>query len=244
VAVVRLNKSGELRYILDPPRPGRFRAVNVPLRTLIGYAYEVPAYRLKGGPSWLSDQRFDVEGIAEGEANIENTRAMLRRLLSDRFDLRTRRETQQDAIFTLVIARRDGKLGSQLRRSQLNCDAATASPGCNYLGPSPDVAISTGRAYIALRGVTMERFSRFLSGMVGRDVIDRTKLGGHYDGEFEFTAEFGPPPPPPGITDPYDRAGFPSIFSVVADQLGLRLESSTGPVDVIRIDAVSRLRQE
>ena len=80
--------------------------------------------------------------------------------------------------------------------------------------------------------------------MLGCDVTNRTGLGGHYDGEFDFTAEFGPPPPPPGVADPYDRAAFPSIFSVLPDQLGLRLESSRAPVDVVVIDRVSPLRDE
>jgi uncharacterized protein (TIGR03435 family) len=58
VEVVRMNKTGEMRYIIDPPRPGRFRAVNAPLRLLIGYAYEIPHYRLRGAPNWIGEQRF------------------------------------------------------------------------------------------------------------------------------------------------------------------------------------------
>ena len=91
-----------------------------------------------------------------------------------------------------------------------------------------------------MRGTSMDGFARFLPAAVRRYVLNRTGLDGHFDGEFDFTAEIGPPPPPPGIPDPYDRTNFQSIFTVLQEQLGLRLESIKGPVDVFVIDRVER----
>ena len=71
-------------------------------------------------------------------------------------------------------------------------------------------------------------------------MIDRTGLSGYFDGEFDFAAELPPPPPPPGIPDPFDRQAFPTIFTVVQEQLGLKLESTRGPVDVLIIDRAER----
>ena len=86
----------------------------------------------------------------------------------------------------------------------------------------------------------MQRVAMLLKPMVRRVVIDRTGLSGYFDGEFDFTAELGPPPPPPGVPDPFDRQAFPTIFTVLPEQVGLELDSRRGPVDVLVIDGVER----
>ena len=91
---------------------------------------------------------------------------------------------------------------------------------------------------MAFRGLTMETFATFLAPTVHRVVIDRTGLTGYFDGEFDAAGELGPPPPPPGTPGPIDRQSLPSIFSVLQEQLGLKLDSTTGPVDVLVIDHV------
>lgn len=90
----------------------------------------------------------------------------------------------------------------------------------------------------------MATFARFLGPMVRRDVADQTGLTGYFDGEFDFTAELGPPPPPPGVPDPFDRQSFPSIFTVVQERLGLRLESRKTQLPVLVIDGAERLSEE
>ena len=86
----------------------------------------------------------------------------------------------------------------------------------------------------------MEGFARRLQSFLGRTIVDRTGLSGYYDGDFEFTAEIAIPPPPPGRPNPFVGRVFPSIFSVLPQQLGLRLESGRGPVDVLVIDSIDR----
>jgi uncharacterized protein (TIGR03435 family) len=90
--------------------------------------------------------------------------------------------------------------------------------------------------------MTLEAFARSLAPLVRRVVIDRTGLAGAYDAEFDATAELPPPPPPPGsgIPNPFDPRQMPSIFSVLPDQLGLKLESTRASVDVLVIDAAER----
>ncbi len=83
-----------------------------------------------------------------------------------------------------------------------------------------------------MEGVTTE-FKAFL----GRAVFDGTGLAGYFDGDFEFTAEIAIPPPPPGVPNPYAGQTFPSIFSVLPQQLGLKLDPTRGPVDVLVIDS-------
>ena len=86
----------------------------------------------------------------------------------------------------------------------------------------------------------MEAFARFLGTMVRRHVADQTGLTGYFDGEFDYTAELGPPPPPPGIPDPFDRQSFPSIFTVLQERLGLKLESRKSQLPVLVIDSVEK----
>jgi uncharacterized protein (TIGR03435 family) len=96
--------------------------------------------------------------------------------------------------------------------------------------------MSSGHVNLAFRGITMQGLARFLAGAVRRTVSDRTRLNGYFDGEIESTIEIPPPPPPPGIPDPFDRQNFPTIFTVLQEQLGLKLDSKRGPVDVLVID--------
>jgi uncharacterized protein (TIGR03435 family) len=86
----------------------------------------------------------------------------------------------------------------------------------------------------------MPALAKILIPMVRRSVTDRTGLDGYFDAEFDFLAEIGPPPPPPGLPDPFDRGSFLSVFTVFPEQLGLKLESTKGSVDVLVIDRVDR----
>ena len=107
---------------------------------------------------------------------------------------------------------------------------------CGYFGPSPAINLGSDRAYQAIRGMTLEDFAVRLYGYLGRRVIDATGLSGYFDADFEFTIEIVMPPPPPGQPNPYDGRVLPSIFSVLPQQLGLKLESQRGPVDILVID--------
>jgi uncharacterized protein (TIGR03435 family) len=102
------------------------------------------------------------------------------------------------------------------------------------------VPITSGR--LAFRGMTLDAFARSLAPIVRRVVLDRTGLAGAYDADFDASAELPPPPPPPGsgIPNPFDPRNMPSIFSVLTEQLGLKLEATRATVDVLVIDAAER----
>src|SRR5262249_45720691 len=133
-----------------------------------------------------------------------------------------------------------------LRRSAADCAAPPPpTPGdrsnaCGVMGPAPGSDFSAGKAVMAFRGMTMDGLARFWTPALRRMVINRTGLDGYYDFECEPTAEFGPPPPPPGVPDPFDRANFPSAFTVLREQLGLKMESTRAPVDVLIIEAAEK----
>jgi uncharacterized protein (TIGR03435 family) len=87
----------------------------------------------------------------------------------------------------------------------------------------------------------MEQLGRGLANQVRRVVVDKTGLTGFYDADLEFTPEFRPQPPPGAPPLPGPPEDGPSIYTAIQEQLGLKLESRRGPVDVIVIERVEAL---
>ena len=252
------------------PPGGRFMATNISLRELIRLAYGMapqllPASQLLGGPNWIDSERFDVMAKAGDNALVASggpspqMMLMVRALIEDRFKLTVHVEDRELPIYALVMARKDGKLGPHLSRSQEDCSALRAarggiapSPGSPPPPPPPPGVKprcgsngSPGR--LTGSGTTISELSIGLSRAANRFVSDRTGLTGTFDYQLEWTPDQvptlglpvaaspgAPPPPPPAPVD------GPSIFTAVQEQLGLRLESTRGLVNVIVIDRVER----
>jgi uncharacterized protein (TIGR03435 family) len=110
-------------------------------------------------------------------------------------------------------------------------------------GGRPMCGMLRGPANLAAGGSSMAQLATALSGVVGRTVVDRTGLTGTFDMDLTWTPEqipqgpAGPPPPGAPPLPPIDPNG-PSIFTAVQEQLGLKLESTKGAVDVVMIDSV------
>jgi uncharacterized protein (TIGR03435 family) len=256
VASVKPNVAPNRGGPFGPQPGGRFVATNSPVSYLIRFAYEpspwsrdLDAFQMTGGPDWMTVDRFDVNAKAAGDLPLVQMRRMVQALLVERFKLRVHQETRELPIYRLVVARGDGRLGPKLRPTQLTCAASIdlfagfqrgAAVPCGYFGMSPTIDPGSGQSEWAFRGMTMEGFARRLQSFLGRTIADHTGLAGYYDGDFEFAAEIAIPPPPPGRPNPYADRVFPSIFSVLPQQLGLRLESGRGPVEVLVIDSIER----
>lgn len=86
--------------------------------------------------------------------------------------------------------------------------------------------------------ITMDMLVQFLGQSVDRTVVDRTGLGGVFDFTLEFAPELGPGSQPGATASASDPSAPPSIFTALQEQLGLKLESQKGPVDVLVIDHV------
>jgi uncharacterized protein (TIGR03435 family) len=168
---------------------------------------------------------------------------MLRTLLAERFKLVAHKETKTLPIYALVMRRPDGALGPQLRRSTTDCAPINAARGSGAPGASPPRAPGdplpcgiVGSVGPPLRVVgdsqSMAQLIYVLSGYAGRSVIDRTGLSGL----FSFTLELSFPE----AQAPTTQNEAPSFFTAVQEQLGLKLEPTTGPVDVLVIDHVER----
>jgi uncharacterized protein (TIGR03435 family) len=258
-ASVKVNRSGRPNGDDRVLPGGRYIVENLPLIYLIRFAYD-PSPRSRGlapadapgGPAWLRSDRFDINATAGRDVSLTELRLMVQTLFEDRFKLKVHFETREMPVYRMVLAQ-PRKIGSQLTRTSADCASAPLDPlrgitpgesyPCGYFGPSPNFKLGSDRAYQAFRGMTMEDFGLRLHEFLGRPVIDSSGLSGYFDGDFEFTAEIVMPPPPPGQPNPYDGRVLPSIFSVLPQQLGLKLESQRGPGEILIIDSVEHLTE-
>jgi bla regulator protein blaR1 len=219
-------------------RGGRFRLVNVSVRPMILMAYRngppLMLSQVTGGPGWLDSEKYDITAKVSDDftsrPQAEQVAAqplLLQSLLEDRFKLNVHRETRQLPIYSLVRARKDGSPGPQLRPSIVDCKI---EPDKCRLDFAP------GRFYGG--AMRMDSLIGFLSSNVQRVVVDRTGLKGTFELTLEFTPDRTALPLSADATPP--PADKPSILTALQDQLGLKLESGRGPVDVVVIDHVER----
>jgi uncharacterized protein (TIGR03435 family) len=235
------------------PMPGRLTA-SAPLRVLMQAAYNVQSFQIEGGPEWAEGDGYSVDAKPAGNPEHAEMMLMLQSLLEDRFQLRVHRESREMPVYALMPDRGGLKLppprnGSCVEETEVlgplaDPGAQLQPPGQGSL-PAPrcgglDVPLGAGGARLRGGKVPMAEFVRVLSRILGHTVIDQTGFVGRFDVTLDFLPDdttAGLPPPPPG-TVPFSNAS-PSIFSAVQD-MGLRLESTKGPVDVLIIDHVER----
>jgi uncharacterized protein (TIGR03435 family) len=248
VASVKPNTSSEIISSFAFQPGGRFTATNVTLRELIRAAYVIQNAQLDGGPAWIGSERFDV--AAKAATAQTASPMMLRALLAERFNLTTHSDVRELSVFELVIARSDRRLGPQLRQSQVDCAAMMAAVPIQ-VAPRPALSNPGARQacdtfvgvppLFAADGVSMAQLATSLSRVVARTVVDRTGLTGLFDFELQWTPEV-----PQRPTSIFRLNGIdvdpdgPSIFTALQEQLGLKLESRAGPVQILVIDHVER----
>jgi uncharacterized protein (TIGR03435 family) len=242
VASVKLNTSGDpVIRISAPAGTGRFEATNAPVRMLILNAYGIPGFQLAGGPSWIESVRVDVVARAAAPVTRDEISRMVRTLLAERFNLQTHREQREMPVYSLVVSRDDKRLGPRMQASTTDCPAVTAAGGRAPQLPSGQLLCTTRMSPSSINagGMTMARLAQTLSGIVGRVVTDGTRLTGAYDLQLSFAPEQPLPPGAPPSADP----DAPSIFAALQEQLGLKLDTTRGMVDVLVIDRVDPLKE-
>jgi uncharacterized protein (TIGR03435 family) len=251
VTSVKPNTSGTFLVMIRTP-PGRFSATNVTLRMLIRSAYgNIPDFRTIGGPSWMDVDRFDVDATAgqtSTSSTPEQTRRMIQSLLEDRFKLKSHTETRELPIYLLVLARRDGKLGDQIKPSTGECKEITPPPGAPPPPPPPPGAPAGGQRQcpsmlgmgaISGRQLSIDRLADTLAPYANRKIVNQTNLIGLFDLDLRWMPDllpFAPAGAPPPPTDP----NAPPLMTALQEQLGLRLDASRGPVELLVIDSVEK----
>jgi uncharacterized protein (TIGR03435 family) len=244
VASIKPDKSAGNGPVMLRFTPNGFIATNIPLKMLIREAYGVEENQILGAPSWLNSHSYDIEAKVDSAAmddlrklSLDQRRLMFRPLLAERFGLKTHRETKELPVFELMIAKNGPKFHE-------------AKPGDTYPNgvKGPDGHSGPGMIWIqdgklTCQAIPMSGFTRILSDRLGHNVFDKTGLTGNYDFTMQWPPEdesAGTPPAPPGSQEgaPPAEATGPSIYTVIQEQLGLKLESHKAPVEVLVIDHI------
>jgi len=196
-----------------------FTTTNSTLADLISFAYGVHARQVTGGPGWLETDKYDLNAKPDqpGIPNVTQLRTMVQKLLADRFQLTFHHDKKELSAYALTVA----KTGPKIAKTQ----ATGNLPGFGGRGPGN----------IFVRNATMAEFAEFLQArIVDRPVVDQTGLSGRYDFPFKWTPDASQPAAPGDPDDP------PDLFTAFQQQLGLKLEATKTPVDVLVIDRVSK----
>jgi uncharacterized protein (TIGR03435 family) len=209
---------------------GRFVATGTPLEQLILFAFDITPVQLVGAPDWASTEWFDVNATAGHDARTDEVRLMLQSFLEDRFHLALRKEQREMPIHEIVLARGDGRIGQRLVQVSSEDECRTAPP---KLPQRPATGVGTATA----GGCgPISQLSRAVFQAVQTAVVDKTGLTGTWYWNMYFDASMlvGTPDSQRVNPDP----NLPSFPTALEEQLGLKLRSTRGPVDVLVIDRV------
>jgi uncharacterized protein (TIGR03435 family) len=221
----------------DPSRPGKVVtvrgadviAINNTLSDLIMLAYGLHSKQIINAPGWIESEKFDITGRPDiqGQPSVAQIKAMMQKLLADRFQLKFHRDTKELSVYALEAA----KGGPKFAKSERDPDSL---PALFFRGPGTNL-------YVTNAGMG-EVAGLLQSTVLDRPVVDQTGLTEKYDFVLKWTPDpgqfigLGGPPAQP--TDPGD--GPPDLFAAIQQQLGLKLSSTKASTDVIVIDHVEK----
>jgi uncharacterized protein (TIGR03435 family) len=246
VASIKPNKSGTnmIRVMFTP---NGLDATNATLEMLIRAAYGIEENQISGGPSWLKSDHYDLDAkmdsptadalhkLSQDQSRLARQH-MLQALLADRFKLAVHHDSKELSIYALVVAKNGPKLQQ-------------AKPGDTYpngiKGPDGTARpgmMRMGRGQLTGQALPLSELARLLTAQLDRTVVDKTGLTGNYDFSLQWTPDEsqgamfrGPDTGPQGSAPSADSSG-PSLFTALQEQLGLKLESQKGPVEIYVID--------
>ena len=207
----------------------QFSTINTSLSDMITFAYGLHARQITGGPAWLEQDKYDVlaKPDGEGQPNGDQWKAMLQKLLADRFKLTFHRDKKELSVYAIVVVE---KTGAKLTKSESN-------------GNTIPALIFRGLGNLPARNATMADFANVMqSAVLDRPVVDQTGLAGRFDFTLLWTPDqsqfggLGVRVPAP--TD--DPNAPPGLFTAIQEQLGLKLDSTKAPVDVLVVDRVEK----
>jgi uncharacterized protein (TIGR03435 family) len=220
VASVKPNNSGAAGSNFNRTAGGGLNAINVTLREMILFAYDLRGHQLTGGPGWLDHDRWDV--MAKPSQNDNPTgakrsfeedwrgiRLRLRAVLADRFQVAVHTETREMPIYALVV----DKGGPHLQPSKAD-----------------GLTINNRKGLVICKGASMKEFAeRSLAYRMGRTVVDRTGLSGEFDFEIKYVED-----------QLANETAGPDFLTAMKEQVGLILQSQKGPVEVTVVDRAEK----
>jgi uncharacterized protein (TIGR03435 family) len=209
-------------HVHEHDGPGLLRA-SMTLKSYIRVAYEVEPYQVTGGPEWMDASTYDIlakleNGALQNGGNAKQLHAALRNLLAERFQLKFHHETKDMPAYALTVA-----------KSGLKLKPVSGGSGCGTNSNGNGVRVT----YTATC-IDIAEFASYLSRNAGRPVLDQTRIDGLYSFSLVWT-----PDDLKAAASP-DSPALPSLFTVIQEQLGLRLDPRKAPVDIMVVDNAER----
>lgn len=201
--------------------PNRLVASGVNLKQLIEWAYQITDVQVSGGPGWLESKYFDVEAKAETGHARDELLLMLQPVLADRFKLQLHHEMKQLPAYVLAAGPNRGELHD-------------AKGGAAYIQiqNAPEAAGNTTNVQIIGQSVSMRYLTSYLTGSLGRLVVDRTSLNGSFDFKVDVPLESHD-----DLTDKQSALSMALLNAI--PKLGLKLDSKRESVDVLVVDSAA-----
>ncbi|HEY7334397.1 MAG TPA: TIGR03435 family protein [Bryobacteraceae bacterium] len=206
---------------------GNVSTLNMTLADLVTFAYDIHSHQIIGAPAWVTSDRFDISGKAEGEGqpSTEQLKVMLRKLLADRFQLVLHKGQRELPVYTLNVAKGGVKISKN--------DVKNETTGVIFRGPGS----------VLLNDVSMDDFCKMLqNAAVDRPVVNQTSLSGKYDFSLVWTPDQAlTAVPNPNALAPGDKAEAPpDLYTAIQEQLGLKLEAAKLRIEVLVFDKVEK----
>ena len=233
-ASIKINNSGVRGTTFMVQPGGRLVGVNTSISNVIRNAYGIGLpFQLEGGPDWINSDRYDIEAKAEGNPSEAEVMIMVRSLLADRFKLKVHTESREMPAYILTVAKGGSKLKQTSEGSCIPRGAARPPrrEGQTQLMTCGSNLISAGH-WQAVR-VDMASVAGALGALARRQVIDKTGLSGLFDIHLEYPLD--------PLTGSDSNA--PSIFTLIQEELGLKLESGKAPAEVLVVDHIERPKE-
>lgn len=203
------------------PRP-TFSLRNYTLAGLVKFAYRLHDFELIGGPEWARQELFEITA-KPASANDEHGRSMLRSLLEERFGLVLSEQMREMRFYSLVLARKDGRLGPELTR----CDDPKAPQPRQ---PRTPINRRPGSLPLAAWCLPISSMVYTTADVMGAPVVDRTGLTGLWSYFLLYA--------PPYLLDSPHLRDVPPLEIALREQFGLKLEHQRGPMKVQLIESV------
>ena len=220
VSTVKPSRSGGNYPSIDT-HLHTFSATNVSVRDLMKWCYRLPEEDILGGPSWMSEMKFDLAGEpnVEGQASREQYRRMVQKLLAERFHLVLHETQQVSSVYALT-------LGEGQRRMQPSVP--------------PDGAVSidskrleNGNTTVRFRFATMADFTYALMNSIAeRQIVDETGLKGEYDFSLVLASA--------ALGDDADAGEVDAALFKAVRSIGLELRARKEEVRMVVIDRIEK----
>ena len=231
VATIKPSDPGRPGWGITANRSGTLTTLNTTLADLIKFAYDLHPRQVTGAPAWFDSERFDISAKPDtpGLPNIVQMKLMLQQLLADRFALTFHKEKKELSAYAITVA----KGGEKIKKEE------------NSRAPVPGFGGLPQRGFNANNATLSEFASVMQAQFMDQPVIDQTGLG---ETRYTFVLKFTPDPgmrpfgaaPPPAQQPAPEADAPPDVYQAMEQQLGLRMQKTKAPVDVMVVDKVEK----